>query len=147
MAYIMKYYKMRKILKRFNWDYDFYKGRLNVVIPFRYDKLRHWLAKCIVSKVLEDLGFRFLTEHEINDKLVDAFCLDNLTAYEIESSEKKNYEEKVKERINKKYEYHADFSEIKLVVFNLKELPKDYDKLYNYFLNYFNIELKKLESV
>ncbi len=49
------------------------------------ESMKHWLVKCMVFKILRELGRTAGTETEVDGGIVDVIDADNFIAYEIES--------------------------------------------------------------
>ena len=155
----MNYYWMRKALKRLgikDEDYkNWFKSRLNVIINMgTQEGDKHFLIKAMFCRILDNEGYRFLTEYPINGRYVDIFCLDNFVAYEIETTKNKNFRKKLSKRMEEYYKEHSylsnhpfytsspdcvkDFSEKNIHVIFIKDLPKDFDKIIKELKRIFN---------
>lgn len=140
------YYWMRKTLKKLgvsDEDYkEWYRARLNTIINMGYGEGdKHFLIKALFCRILDNEGYRFLTEYPINGRYVDIFCLDNFIAYEIETTKNNNFRKNLNKRMEKYYKENnyppnsfiktasdcvKDFSEKNIHVIFIKDLPKDF---------------------
>lgn len=134
---------------------EWFKHRLNVIVPMgRGEKEKHFLIKALLCKILDDEGYRFVTEYPINGRYVDVFVLDNFMAYEIETTKNNNFKEKLNKRME---EYHKNqskylsiygmkmaldlvdnFSKENLTIIFVKDLPKDFDEIIKELKRIFN---------
>lgn len=148
----LSYYGMRKALKKLgisDEDYkEWFRAKLNTIINTGYGEGdKHFLIKALFCRILDNEGYRFLTEYPINGRYVDIFCLDNFVAYEIETTKNKNFRKnlykrmkKYQENISETSDYYnlglstapdiiKDFPEENIHVIFVKDLPKDFNEI------------------
>jgi len=163
----LSYYGMRKALKKLGISDEDYKrwfsARLNTIINMGTGEGdKHFLVKALFCRILDNEGYRFLTEYPINGRYVDIFCLDNFIAYEIETTKNKNFRKNLNKRMeeyNKRissplsiygeclaYDNVKDFSEENIRVIFIKDLPKDFDGIIKELKKIFNDELEFLDD-
>jgi len=163
----LSYYGMRKALKKLGISDEDYKkwfsARLNTIINMGTGEGdKHFLIKALFCRILDNEGYRFLTEYPINGRYVDIFCLDNFIAYEIETTKNKNFRKKLSKRMEEYYKrFNApilsyggfasdcvkDFSEKNIHVVFVKDLPKDFDDIIKELKRIFNkTKLKEVRN-
>lgn len=148
----LSYYGMRKALRKLGISDEDYKkwfsARLNTIINTGLGEGdKHFLIKALFCRILDNEGYRFLTEYPINGRYVDIFCLDNFVAYEIETTKNNNFRKNLHKRMKKyqesisenaKYynlglptasDFVKDFPEENIHVIFVKDLPKDFDEI------------------
>ncbi len=148
----LSYYGMRKSLKKLgisDEDYkEWFRAKLNTIINTGYGEGdKHFLIKALFCRILDNEGYRFLTEYPINGRYVDIFCLDNFIAYEIETTKNNNFKKNLYKRMKKyqeniletsKYynlglptalDFVKDFSEENIHVIFVKDLPEDFSEI------------------
>lgn len=145
----MNYYWMRKALKKLGISDEDYKkwfsARLNTIINMGTGEGdKHFLIKALFCRILDNEGYRFLTEYPINGRYVDVFCLDNFIAYEIETTKNNNFRKNLSKRMKEYYERNSsnlsiygevlgdgvkDFKEENIHVIFVKDLPKNFDDI------------------
>ena len=145
----LNYYNMRKVLKKIGISDEDYKkwfsARLNTIINTGSGEGdKHFLIKALFCRILDNEGYRFLTEYPINGRYVDIFCLDNFIAYEIETTKNNNFKKNLSKRMDEYYKRMGctplsiygqglasdcvkDFSEENIHVIFIKDLPKDFE--------------------
>ena len=149
---------MRKALKKLGISDEDYKkwfsARLNTIINTGSGEGdKHFLIKALFCRILDNEGYRFLTEYPINGRYVDVFCLDNFIAYEIETTKNNNFRKNLSKRMEeykKKFNPSVfpyggfasdcveDFSEENIHVIFVKDLPKDFDEIIKELKRIFN---------
>ena len=145
----LSYYRMRKALKKLGISDEDYKkwfsARLNTIINMGTGEGdKHFLIKALFCRILDNEGYRFLTEYPINGRYVDIFCLDNFIAYEIETTKNKNFRNNLSKRMEEYYKRNSsnlsvygevlsdgvkDFKEENIHVIFVKDLPNDFDEI------------------
>jgi len=150
----LSYYGMKKALQKLGLskeDYDWVRHHIHKIDVCPSEFLKHFIIKCIVCKILYDNNQRFLTEWEINGRYVDIFCIDNFIAYEIETTQNKNFAYNLSKRMQK-YKYNfgvyakscgrsfvEGFTKKNIFVIYTKEIPDDLNEMYK--------ELKKIINI
>jgi hypothetical protein len=98
----------------------------NTVLPHSSTETwKHWMAKCILFKLLRDKRHEVFTELHINNAETDVFDLTQCICYELESIPgSKTFQEKMKKLNN---------NNLTLIIIDLRKVPDDYDSMKEYF--------------
>jgi len=164
----LNYYGMRKALKKLGISDEDYKkwfsARLNTIINTGTGEGdKHFLVKALFCRILDNEGYRFLTEYPINGRYVDIFCLDNFIAYEIETTKNQRFKKKLGKKMKEYYKRMGssplsiygqslasdcvkDFSEKNIHVIFVKDLPQDFDEMITKLKKILNKTLIKQEK-
>lgn len=111
-------------LSQYNIEYN-NRHHNTILFHSSNETWKHFISKCILSKILRDRGHEIFTEIQNNDAITDILDLSESICYELESNPISNTFQNKKEKLNN--------CGLEIIIFDLRDVPDSINEIIDFF--------------